>query len=721
LRNDFVNWDDGPYAYQNAKLREWSWAALASHFVTRDAAGGWTLPTMMGNYHPLTMVSLHVDYHFSKRDRTLNPQRETELHAILFHTTSAVLHIANTLLVFLFVLRLLLLMPRSKDGQRASDGSRVAFVAALLFGINTLHVESVAWISERKDVLYTFFFFLSLLAWLEHMTTGARRWYIAALAAFLLSLLSKGQAVTLPLALPVVDLLARRPLWGRALVEKIPFFALALAFGLLAIRTQGEVLFVADAFQPLWLRPLFAAYGFVHYIVRLFVPIDLLAHYTYAQALGRPLLLYVMCPALAVVIAVGLFRLCRRDFLLAFGLLFFVLNIAPMLQLLPVGTAVMADRYTYVASAGVFLASALVLDRLIYRRSAWKNWIAGAFVAYAVLIGIVTRARVSVWRNSETLWTEELRHNPRSARAHNNLGIAPRNTANPAEAERHFRAAIEIDPQNDEAWNNLGVALKRQGRGQEAVTFFERALAGNPLSALSRTNFGDTLSELGQLEAAAAQYREALRLQPRYHVARGGLIEALRRMDRLDDAQAECRAGLALEPGSARYGEELAKVASAWNGRGVEARRHGAHDEAEGHFRRALQIDTMNAMAHGNLGALLASRGREEEAAPHLREAARLEPDDPEHLRALAWFLATARQAVPRAPGEARGIARRAVALTRGEDALSLYSLGLVEEMEGDPREVLPAFERAAAAAKAAGNAGLADDLRRQIAARSRR
>jgi len=721
LQNDFVNWDDGPYAYQNARLEEWSLSAVASHFVARDPQRGWTLPQVMGNYHPLTMVSLHVDRQLSTTEPTPDPHRETDLRAVVFHATSVGLHVATTLWLFLFVLRLLGLARASGTVSAPLDVPGVALLTALLFGLATLHVESVAWVSERKDVLYAFFFFLSLLAWLEYLRTESRRWYAAALAAFLFSLLSKGQAVTLPLALLAIDILLRRPVRGRVQQEKVPFLLLALAFGLVSMQMQSGNLAVADAVQPWWLRPLFAAYGLVHYLVRLFAPVGLQVHYTYAQALGRPILLYVACPLLAAAAMVVAARRWQRDPLVSFGLLFFLLSVAPVLQLLPVGTAVMADRYTYVASAGVFLAFALAVERVLQMRPAWTRMVVSALAFYAIAIGVATVLRVSAWRESESLWAADLRHDPRSSRAHNNLGTALRQKERHTEAERHFRQAVEIDPTNYEAWNNLGTALDRLGRGREATACFEQALAGLPGFVVARTNLATALLGLGETEAAAGHYREALRRQPRYHIARGGLIEALRRMGRLEEAETECRTGLVLEPESQRYRQELSRVASGWNDIAVAARRRGAVDEAEQHFRRALQVDPASAMAQSNLGALLASRGRDEEAVTHLREAARLEPNEPEHMRALAWFLATSRQPGLRAPGEARGIARRAVALTHGEDALSLYALGLAEEIDGDGRETLPAFERAVVAAKAAGNAALADDLRRQIAARSRR
>ena len=669
LRNDFVNWDDPAYVYESSRLRESSWSSLASHFFSRDSSGAWTLPRVLGNYHPLTMVSLHLDRWLSASDPERRPGRETELHAAVFHATSVALHVASTVLVFFVFRRLLLLMSRPP-----AESSRVAALAAALFGIATLHVESVAWISERKDVLYAFLFWLALLAWLEYVGTGARRWYAAALAAFLGSLLSKGQAVTFAAVIIALDLVVlRRPRRGRVLLEKLPFLALALAFGLLALRAQSGALFVADAVQPWWMRPLFAAYGLVHSLFRLFVPVGLLAHYTYAQALARPLLLYAVCPVAAALFLAVLVSLWRREPLAGFGLVFFLLTIAPVLQLLPVGSAVMADRYSYVPSAGAFLACAVGLERLRAARPEHARRILGAFAVYAAIISAATIARISVWRTSETLWAAELAGNPSSSRAHNNLGLTLRRRSAHADSEAHFRRAVEIDPRNLEAWNNLGLALDALGRTREAAAAFDRALADDPSFLAARVNRAATAFRLGDFEAAAAHYGELLRVAPRHHVARGQRIEALRRLGRSAEAEAECRAGLALEPGSPRYSYELARV--------------------------------------------LLDRGAYAEAAAHLREAVRLEPDHPDYVRALAWLLATAPDTGLSA-GEASRVAARAVELTRGQDALALYALGLAESAEGDGRQAGATLQRALTAAVAANDTALANQLRRQLAGR---
>jgi tetratricopeptide (TPR) repeat protein len=774
LSNDFVNWDDSAYVYENASLEDGSLRGLAAHFIRHDPAHGWTLPQVMGNYHPLTVLSLHLDRRLSASDAAPRPGGETTLRATVFHATNVALHAGTTLLVFAFVWRLLALAEAAAVAS-AVDRERVSFVTAALFALATVHVESVAWVSERKDVLYGFFFFLALLAWLEYLRRGGRRAYAAALAAFVLSLLSKGQAVTLAVSLPLLDVALGRRLRGRVLREKAPFVVLAIVFGLVAVHAQRHNTFVFDAQQPAWLRPLFAAYGLAHYVFRLFVPLALQVHYTYAQALSAPVLLYLICPIAAAIVIGATVWLWNRDRLAAFGLAFFAVNVAPLLQLLPVGSAVMADRYTYVPSAGIFLAAALAVERLRQRRPAWKRPVFGILLVYGLVLAAATFVRASVWSTSETLWTAELRRNPRSSRAHNNLGIVLRKRAEHAAAERQFRLAVEIDARNLEAWNNLGTALQSLGRRAEAVACFERALAGDPRFTAAHVNLGATVLSAGDATRAAAEFREALLSQPRYRLARDGLIEALDRLGRASDAEAECRAGLALEPDSPHYAYELGRrlaarheyveglplleraaasdpsgievqqaVASAylgrgapgdveravvalrsvaaqrpsgsvWNELGTAERRLGRLAEAEADFRRALQADAHDGDAHGNLGALLAAAGRENEAVAELREAVRLRPDQTEPLRALAWLLATSRDSSRRE--EARRTAELAVERTHGEDALSLYALGLTEAGRGDTRQAAGTLARALAAADAHGDTVLAEELRRQLSA----
>jgi protein O-mannosyl-transferase len=518
LQNDFVNWDDDHYVYANSRLRQAAESAVTEFFFDRDPSGRWTLPKVQGNYHPLTMLSLGFDLMLSGTDSPKRPDRETDLRAWVFHATNVALHLANTVLVFLFVAALLAAVPERHLGR----GPRpppvpVAFATALLFGIATLHVESVAWVAERKDVLYTFFFLLSLLLYVRYRQ-APRRWpYVAALAAFLGALLSKGQAVTLAPTLVAVDLLfGLRPHRRRALAEKAPFFLLALLFGLIAVSAQmedGNVL-ARGARYPPYLRPFFASYALVQYALKLAVPFHLLAYYPYSLALRHPGALYaVYFPLAAGMLGLAVYWI-RQAPLYAFGLGFFLLNIATVLQLLPVGGAVMADRYSYVPSIGLFLLVALAGNAAIDRWPRHSRLVHSAFVAYVLLIGVATVSRVVVWRNSLTLWTDELTRNPDSALAYNNIATYRFKTGDLGGALPAVERAVVLDPEGYKPYLNRGVMRDVSGQTALARADYDRTLELQPNQPLALNNRGLIRQEAGDLPGALADFTKAIDLSP---------------------------------------------------------------------------------------------------------------------------------------------------------------------------------------------------------------
>jgi protein O-mannosyl-transferase len=561
LGNDFVNWDDDHYVYDNPKIRAGSLASLPSHFL-ESKDGRWVLPNVMGNYHPLTMVSLQVDGWLSASDGAVRAGRETDLHAAVFHVTNVALHLANTWLVFLLV-SALVAARREAAGEAPPwlDGRRVALAVSALFGVATMHVESVAWVSERKDVLYTFFFLLALFFYVRYARKARRADYWTALGFFVASLLSKGQAVTLAVTLPLVDWLLRRPLRGRVLAEKAPFLALALVFGLVAIHTQregGNVL-VRDAVQPHYMRPFFAAYGLVSYVAKLLAPRGLLAHYPYALVTGQGAALYAFLP-MALALLGATWWLARRSVLLAFGPLFFLVNIAPVLQLLPVGSAVMADRYSYLPSLGVFFLAALGLAAVRHatpRRTA----VDVGFALYVLGIGGLTMVRSTHWRNSETLWTAELRRNAHSAIAHNNLATFKYRTGDVKGALASVERALALDPEWHKALTNRAVLRDLDGQADLARADYDRSLALRPDQPVALNNRGKLKQEAHDLEGARADFTAAIAGDPRpmFYANRAEVNAAL---GHRADAIADYTAALAREPGRHDWHAERAILRS---------------------------------------------------------------------------------------------------------------------------------------------------------------
>jgi lipoprotein NlpI len=523
FQNGFVNWDDNEYVYKNPRLGTRS---VASLFVERDPARGWHLPNVMGNYHPLTMLSLKLDLLLSPTE-TDRPAGETPLSARVFHATNLLLHLGTTALVFLLA-------------RKLSD-LRVAFLTALLFGVSTLHVESVAWISERKDVLYAFFFVSSLLFYWNHAQAGGRRFYAAALAAFLLSLLSKGQAVTLAPTLFLVDWRMGRSLTGRALLEKLPFFALALLFGLLAVKAQaddGNVL-MHEAAYPWTMRPFFAAYALVQYVAKLAVPTGLLVHYPYTLAVRTGVWLYAFYfPAALAFVALTTHELRRRS-RAGFGLAFFLLNVAPVLQLLPVGSAIMADRYTYVPSIGLFFAAAVGLTAAMRLYPRHARTLRAAIALHVLAIGLATWNRATVWRNSLTLWTHEVARNPDSAVAYNNIGTYHfyRNELEAALAA--VERSIALDPQGYRAYRNRGMIHDLRGREDLARRDYDRTLQLHPDDPQVLNNRGLIKQNAGDPRGAVADFTRALELAPDsavFYVNRAQAYASLgRRREAIDD------------------------------------------------------------------------------------------------------------------------------------------------------------------------------------------
>jgi tetratricopeptide (TPR) repeat protein len=573
LGNDFVNWDDNDYVYTNQQLLKGTLGSLASFWLDQDAAGAPRLPSVQGNYHPLTMTSLGADLALSGRDSPKRPERETDLAPGVFHVTNVLLHLANTALVFFFVTALLGTLPESRRLGNPLAAVPTAFVAALLFGITTMHVESVAWVSERKDVLYTFFFLLALLLYLRYQRDGRRLHYAGTLAAFLAALLSKGQAVTLAPTLVAVDWLLDRRVTRRTVLEKVPFFALALIFGVIATHLQAAYgnLLEGSFRPPVLLRPLVASYALVQYVVKLALPFGLLAFYPYSLALAHRAALYaVYLPAaLAMLAAIAYGR--RRAPLLAFGGAFFVLNVAPVLQFLPVGRAVMADRYTYVPSIGLFLCAGALGAAALSRWPRRAAVLQAAFAVYVVGIGVVSAGRAAVWRDSLTLWTEELAHNPESAVAYTNIAAYYFATGDLTHALERIDHAIALDPEWYRPWRNRGLMRDVAGQSALARADYDRSLALRPDQPLPLNTRGLIRQEAGDLSGAIDDFTQAIAHAPGSTKFYGNRAKAYVAAGRDADAAADLTYVLDREPDPELYSTRAMLRAKAGDLRGALA------------------------------------------------------------------------------------------------------------------------------------------------------
>jgi protein O-mannosyl-transferase len=500
--NAFVDWDDPDYVEQNPLVQQKNYGALWRTVISN-------------NWHPLTMFSLAAN-----ASVPLSPKP--------FLVTNVIVHVLNTGLVFWLALLL--------SGHRLL----VAFFVSALFGIHPMHVESVAWISERKDVLYTLFFLGGSIAYWRYLEKRAWPWLASTFALFVLSCLSKGMAVVFPLVMILLDSWKGRLLLDRrALLEKAPFFATSLLFGLIALDVQAGGTFHglftrADAHlkglaDSLPLSPLqrFAlpAYGHMMYLVKLFLPLDLSSLYPYPRLSEASHPVYLLAPlVLLATVALAIWARRRMRFL-TFGIGWYFATIVTVLQWVPVGEAIMADRYTYLPYFGLFFALAMGAVAIVEKRPAARVAVAAAGCLFLVFLFARTVRQVETWKDSETLWTNVIRLHPESEMAYVSRGNHRGRTGRVHEAMSDLQTALRLGSRRGSMYDGLGNAYGSMGMIDSALVMFDRGLQIEP--GMGRTHYNRAIAylRLGRPREALADLDRAGALlpflAPTLHVPRG--------------------------------------------------------------------------------------------------------------------------------------------------------------------------------------------------------
>jgi len=496
FRNDLLKtWDDQEYVTNNDLVKSLSVDNIKRIF--KEDKG------LYANYHPLTIVSLSVNYHFSK------------LNSLGYHLTNLFLHLLNTLLVFIFIYYL--------TGKRLEIG---AFVS-LLFGLHPMHVESVAWISERKDVLYTFFFLSSLIAYQFFIKKNNLILYFLSLLLFLFSLLSKAMAVSLPLVLILLDYLAKRKWSLRIVIEKLPFFLLAIILGIVAMKIQFESGAISNITFPLSNRILHVFYGFVMYIVKILVPSGLSAFYPYLYPLVNStwvldktplvfLFTFVITLLILVFTVIQVLRHGKYSGMIVFGVLFYTVTLAVVLQFMPVGRAIMADRYSYIPSIGIFLTAGYLLFQL-YRNPKFKAIAIVTFLIYSGLLFYMTFERNKVWKNDETLWNDVIHQYPDDSRV--TLAIYNRATyyyeiEKISEALKDYQTVAKYNPGDDNVLGKIGkIYGQKLNNLDNALLFLQSAYKINPANLEVLRDLGTTYGMKGDLRRSLEYSLKGLELK----------------------------------------------------------------------------------------------------------------------------------------------------------------------------------------------------------------
>ncbi|MBL4708670.1 MAG: tetratricopeptide repeat protein [Flavobacteriales bacterium] len=517
INNGWVLWDDPAYVLENEYLKITSWDSIFHQF---------NFVIVQGNYHPLTILSLALDYSIDG----LNPK--------VFHTTNLLLHLMNVVLVYIFVFRLF----RDKS---------IALFVALLFAIHPMHLESFAWVSERKDVLYVFFFLLGLLQYLNYQKKQTYRTYLLCLFFFLLSLFSKGMAVVFPVVLLLLDYVQNRKFKKKTLLEKIPFFILSLIFGLMVIKIQdgaGAISSNADApFLQTFLVPI---YGLFMYLLKLIVPLNLSALHPYPMMLDGKIPLLILISIFPLLLITGLIiKFYRKDRPVVFGFLFFLIVIFPVLQFVSVGSAIIAERYTYLSYLGLFISLGLILKFILAKlEGKWKILFQTIVLIYLGFLSIQTEIRVGVWENDETLWSDVIESYPDDYFAYmkrgsfrakkgqqdvalsdlnksisispndyytfNNRGMIYLSRREYALAEQDFSKAIKIDSTLYEAFLNRGLVLLNTRRYKAALADFKKSTELEPNNELNYLNLALLYERMNVVDQVFSSYEKALQLNP---------------------------------------------------------------------------------------------------------------------------------------------------------------------------------------------------------------
>jgi len=641
---DFINFDDPLHVTDNRHVQDGLTAeGILWAFTTGHAS----------NWHPLTWISHTVDVELFG----LQPAGH--------HLTNLLFHLASTLLLFLVLNRMTQAIWQS------------AFVAAL-FALHPLRVESVAWVAERKDVLSTFFWMLTMGVYVSYIARPGLSRYLALLLCFTLGLMAKPMLVTLPLVLLLLDYwpLGRLkqqppqeplsednsrtppvgapvrpaghwPLLRALLIEKIPLFALAALSSIVTYLAQshGGAVRSFQALPP-GARVANAFVSYSAYLVKMLWPTNLAVFYPHPG--WWPLWQVLGSVALLIAITVLVIKGARKRPYAAVGWLWYVGTLLPVIGIVQVGGHAMADRFTYIPLVGLFIIVAWSVPELLEKWPYRKEALMTLSAVCLLCLFLVTWRQVGYWRNNITLYDHALEVADRNSPIHNNRGVAYTNLANYTQAIADFNRAIEIDPKYAEAYYNRGVAYTNLANYTQAIADFNRAIEINPRYVEAYSNRGVVSTSLGNYTQAIADFNRAIEIDPGFgkayyhrgvaYTSLGNYTQAIADFNRaieIDPKNAEAYSNRGMAHGSLgkpieaiadfnRAIEIDPKNAEAYSNRGVAWASLGKPIEAIADFNRAIEIDPKNAEAYSNRGVVYGSLGNREHAIDDIRAAARL-------------------------------------------------------------------------------------------------
>jgi len=611
-RHGFINYDDPAYVAENHHVKVG---------LTLDGMR-WAFTTFhAANWHPVTWLSHMLDCTLYG----LKPAGH--------HLTNILFHIANTLLLLY-----LLYHATGKYWQSL-------FVAAL-FALHPLHIESVAWIAERKDLISTFFMLVTLIFYGRFVRRSGPLLYVLSIIAYALGLMSKPMLVTLPFVMLLWDFwpLGRLPFKKqrtengphvlhtnyplatplRLVLEKIPFFILTLASCIVTYAAQNKSGAVAEArFSPLLFRIINALLSYVRYIANMFYPHNLAVIYP------LPTTLTIAEGLMAGFALLGMsylvYRLTKSHEYLLTGWLWYLGTLVPVIGLVQVGKQAMADRYTYIPLIGLFIMVAWGVPALLQKWRYRCIVLPTAAILFLAILTIGTWIQLSYWRNGVRLFSHATEAVPGNYIAYRILGDALSERGAFAEAERSFKESLRICPDDDRTHTEWGAALAKQKRIDEAIDHFTAALLINPDSADAHYNLGIMLAEKGRITESISHYLEAIRISPDRGDAHMNLGSVYLKEGKLMEALYQYQQASRIDPGNVEINYSL----------GLTYGMQGNLNESVRYFRAALRNQPDFLEARYNLGIALVRTGALDEGILHFKEVLRINPNFEEARKTL--------------------------------------------------------------------------------------
>jgi len=519
VRNfDFVNYDDMEYIYQNPNIQTGITGQSIKWAITAGYAANW---------HPLTWLSHITDWRIFGKN------------AGGHHVVNLIFHIANTLLLFI-VLK-----------QMTSALWQSAFVAAL-FALHPMHVESVAWVSERKDVLSIFFWMLTMWTYQRYVKQPGVTRYILVVLTFALGLMAKPMLVTLPFVLLLLDYWPLER-FGRRTVfylirEKIPFFILSAVSCVVTFLVQRKGGSVVHAYALLLYDRFANAFlSYAGYIAKMFCPWKLAIFYP-LSSVRSPFWQIAACALLLFGISFLVVRLGRNQRYLPVGWFWFLGTLVPVIGIVQVGQQAYADRYTYIPYIGLFLMLAWGLPELLGKWRYRKIALGSSMIIVLTTLGICAHQQVSFWKNSITLFSHAIEVTQNNWLAHNNLGFAYSNLGRYTESIDAYKQAIKFNPHYAEAYFNLGNDYAALGLGAESIDAYTQAVKIRPNYAQAYCNLGSAYTKLGRYTEAIEAYKQTIKIRPNYAEAYSNLGVVYENLGRYSEAVDACKQAIKIRP-----------------------------------------------------------------------------------------------------------------------------------------------------------------------------